>query len=268
MTARIDTIGFNELAPTIRSLGDAGGTVDDADWLRKPGNASDTIAFIRERQGYATSRPGANPFAVPVETLIERLRQANQAQGWSIKRKDIDALAKTAPSLPEGRLAFLSFRIRFGEGQKGVEQTANAHIAEIIRVHGEQGVWRWDYLRTDKKHLRLLVGNETQKPALEWCVIDLDAHRKRQSITAVRGPKSIADEGLVLAWLYANPRVDYKYNPGLFLAGYELNVPEHDDEPWQFVPIVLRRLEDGEFYLFALWRSRDYSAGSVPSLRE
>lgn len=210
-----------------------------------------------------------NPFALPAETLLERLRQANRTQGWGIKRKDIDALAQTAPALPEGRLAFLSLRIRFGEGQKGVEETANAHIAEILGVHGECNIWRWDYLRTDKRHLRLLAGNETHKPSLEWCVIDLDTHRKRQSITAVRGPKSIADEGLALSWLYPEyiRTIDYKENPGFFLGGYELNIPEYDGS-WGRVPIVERHLAIGVVCLDASWRSDDYSYDSVPSLRE
>jgi len=228
------------------------------------------IAHMRNSASSPEQFLDTNPFAVPVETLLERLRQANDAQKWGIKRKDLDALAKTAPALPEGRLAFPSFRIRFGEGQKGVERTANAHIKEIFRVHGEKNVWRWDYLRTDKKHLRLLAGNETHKPVVEWCVIDLDTHRKRQSITAVRGSKSIADEGLVLAWLYPDyPRgINYKENPGFFLGGYELDVPGHGDEPWQRVPIVYRILDAGWVGLHAGRRSSGLSVYSVPSLRE
>jgi len=216
------------------------------------------------------SRPGANPFALPVDELLVRLRQANTAQGWGITEEEFTRLCETAPALPEGRLAFLSLRIRFGKGQKGVEETANAHIAEILRVHGEKNVWRWDYLRADKKHLRLFAGNETHAPVVEWCVIDLDTHRKRKSITAVRGPKSLADEGLAFTWLFPEyvRAIDYKENPGYFLAGYELNVPEHDDEPWQYVPVVDRGLDTGEVYLRALWRSHGYSGYAVSSLRE
>ena len=268
MSARIDTIGFNELASTLRILGGAGGTVDDADWLRSPGNASDVIAFIRDRRGHSTSRPGTNPFALSVDELLSRLRQADIAQGWGITEDEFTQLRDHAPALPKGRRAFLSFRIRFDAGQKGVEQTANAHIKEILRVHGKKNVWRWDNLRTDEKHLRLLVGNKTHKPVVEWCVIDLDTHRKRDSITSVRGSKSLADEGLVLAWLVPDRvrSIDYKEWCAWFCAGYESNVPGDGDGPWRRVPCVHRYLYDGSVGLGAGWRSAASSGCSVPSV--
>ncbi|MFH2062589.1 MAG: hypothetical protein ABIJ46_00335 [bacterium] len=212
----------------------------------------------------------SNPFVQTPEQLLERLTQANLAQNGGITDETLKRLRGNVPEVPEGPLTFLSLRIRLGEGQEGVQRTANAHLAEILRVHGERNVWRWDHLRTDKKHLRLWVGNETHKPVVKWCVIDLDTHRKRQSITAVRGPKSIADEGLVLAWLYPDyPRsIDYKENPGYFLGGYELNIPVSDDESWDDVPIVYRPLGAGGVGLRAGWRGSGLSGYAVSSLRE
>jgi hypothetical protein len=210
-----------------------------------------------------------NPFAVPVETLLERLAQANRAQRWGITKGVFTHLHETAPTLPEGRLAFLSFRIRLSKGQKGVEQTANTHIREIIRVHGKKKVWWWYHLRTDKKHLRLLLGNKTHKPVVEWCVIDLETHRERPNITAVRGPKSIADEGLVLAWLYPDyPRsIDHKEKPGYFLGGYEMNYLVHDEGPWGRILVVDQALGTGRLGLYAYYRDHADSGNAVPSLR-
>lgn len=211
-----------------------------------------------------------NPFALPAEGLIDRLRQANQAQGWDISKDAFARLRETAPLLPEGAFAFLSLRVRFDEGQKGVQRTAEAHIAEICRVIGESNVRQWEFFRTSKKHLRLLVGNETHKPAVEWCVIDLDTHWSRTSVTAVRGPRSIADEGLVHAWLYPEytRAIVSSENPGYFLAGYELNARENDGRPWYSVPIVCRYVATDLVILRAYWRSNNSSDCGVASLRE
>ena len=48
--------------------------------------------------------------------------------------------------------------------------------------------------RQPVERLRLLNGNQTHKPVIEWVVADLDTHRNRKSITAVRDSKSLADE--------------------------------------------------------------------------
>jgi len=54
----------------------------------------------------------------------------------------------------------------------------------------------------------------------------------------------------------------------MFAAGYELNVPEEDDEPWQNVPYVGFDSDDGQVRLNAYWHGPGSSSYSVPSLRE
>ena len=139
----------------------------------------------------------ANPFAQTVEEQIAALRLANEEEGWNIPEETFTRLAETAPAWPQGRDSYRSFRIRFGEGDEGVARTFEAHAARIKRIFGENKFWRWVYLRSDKKYLRLLAGNASHKPVVEWTIVHLDANRKRKSIEAVRGPKSLADEGLV-----------------------------------------------------------------------
>ena len=137
---------------------------------------------------------------------------------------------------------------------------------------------RWKYLLSgtypykgeEVDRLRLLNGNDTHHPVVEWMVIpDLSAHRKRQDITSVRGATSLADEGLALAWLYKErvDAIDYKKLPAWFCAGYELNVPGHD-ESWQRVPCVSRDLYVGTSRLDADWHRDDYSGYSVPVTQE
>ena len=255
--------GLGEHNEFMQRLSRAGLTAELLYHVNKDAAAADRIVA-------AIGNIESNPFTLSVDTLLERLKQANKEQGWGISDDVFRRLRATAPELPQGRLSFLSLKIRFGEGQPGVQKTFEEHVAEILRVHGIKKVWRWDYLRSDKKYLRLLAGNETHTPTIEWCVIDLDANRKRQSITAVRGPNSIADEGLVLAWLYPEyiRAINYKENPGFFLVGYELNVPGLGNGSWCSVPVVIRDLVTGEVYLYAYWYSYADSDCAGPVCRE
>jgi hypothetical protein len=122
--------------------------------------------------------------------------------------------------------------------------------------------------------LRLLNGNHTHKPTIEWVTFDLNANRQRQSITAVRGPTSLADELFAFVWMFTDyiRSINYGENPGIFAGGYELNVPaEHHNESWQSVPYVswVRDYTNvDKVELNAYWRSYDNSNFSVPVLFE
>lgn len=224
-----------------------------------------------------TTDPEKNPFERSVAELIAELRSANAEEKWGITEEIFVRLLATAPAWPVGRDSYLSFRIRFGEGDSGVEQTFEIHATRFKRVH--QKNWRWKFLLSGKKlfdkkdveRLRLLIGNDTHKPTVEWITVDLQANRTRSSITDVRGPSSLADEGIVLGWLFPKrvEAIDYKQWPAWFCAGYELNVPEYgSDKSWQFVPCVNRNLYFGKAELNADWRSNGSSVCSVPVLRE
>ena len=271
--ARLDTIGFNELAPTLRVLSDAGITVGDADWLRTSDNAKRLRALLDSEYELVNR----NPFQLQVSEMLRRLRGAAEKMRWDIGEDVYERLAATAPAWPKGRLNFLSLRIRFGTGDDGVVETFTKHT-DLIRDTFAPKFWRWEYLLagkvpykgTEVERLRLLAGNATHKPVIEWCTFDLDANRKRDSITSVRGPKSLADELLVFTWLFREypPAINYKDNPAYFLGAYELNVPENDDEPWRRVPYVYRHTVTGKVSLNAHWRSDGYSNYSVPLLGE
>lgn len=267
---RLIEIKQTELNPTLRALSDAGGLVDDATWIRQGDNASLVIQFIHEKRKPANK----NPFEQTVEEQLAALRRQNELGGWGITEDVFARLEETAPEWPEGRDAYRSFRIRFGEGRDGMIQTFEAHAAAVERVHDKY--WRWELLLSgehpyqDKPvdRLRLLAGNDTHHAVVEWITIpDLSQYRKRDSITTVRGPKSLADEGLVLAWLVPDRvrAIDYKEWCAWFCAGYELNVPERGGESWQNVVVVFRYLGGGAAGLSACWRSDADSGCSVPS---
>lgn len=214
-----------------------------------------------------------NPFEQTVSEQIEALKAAIREEGWDIPVETVAHLAETAPAWPQGKDSYRSFRIRFGEGDEGVGKTFEAHIARIKRVHGDAKFWRWDLLLSGKQpyegkaveRLRLLSGNASHKPVIEWIIVHLDANRKRKGIEAVRGPKSLADEGLVLAWLFPErvQAIDYNKLSAWYWGGYELNVPEHG-ESWKYVPYVNRNRGTGEVFLNARWHDDGHPDFSVP----
>ena len=214
-----------------------------------------------------------NPFEMTLSEQIEALKAAIREEGWDIPVETIARLAETAPAWPKGKDSYRSFRIRFGEGDEGVAKTFEAHMARIKRVHGDQKFWRWDLLLSGKhpyegedvERLRLLSGNAGHTLVVEWTIVHLDANRKRKSIEAVRGPKSLADEGLVMAWLFPKrvQAIDYDKWSAWFCAGYELNVPVRD-ESWRNVPCVSFNRRTGRVRLDAYWPDCVSSDFSVP----
>lgn len=186
----ITKIECDVLNSTLHSLGEAGGTTDHTDWIRGRGNAALLIQFIDQQRGMSEK----NPYEMTVDQQLTALRRANDEEKWGLTEADFSRLAETAPAWPQGKHAYRSFRIRFGEGDDGVAKTFEAHYARIMHVFGEGRYWRWPNLKSWTDRLRLLVGDHTHKACVEWIVADLDTHRKRDSITAVRGPKSLADE--------------------------------------------------------------------------
>ena len=274
MANPITKIDHDVLNSTLRSLGEAGGTTEHTDWMRGRGNAALLIQFIDQHRGVSED----NPYEQTVDQQFTALRLANDEEKWGITEEDFTRLASSAPVWPKGKHAYRSLRIRFGEGDDGVALTFERHVARIRTVFTEKGFWRWEHLHSSKveyegkpvERLRLLNGNQTHKPVIEWVVADLDTHRNRKSITAVRDSKSLADELLVIAWLFPDMirAIDYVKLPGLFAAGYESNVPECVVEAWRAVVIMDFYRDNRRVSVHAHDRSDDYSDYSVPVLRE
>jgi hypothetical protein len=260
--ANLFTVPAGKLNAFIGQLAEAGCTAEMV--LGGDKNPKMVQAMVDAARKYV-EEVGINPYLQTVDEQIKALRMAIREEGWDISVQTIIHLLKNAPDWPKGRDSYRSFRIRFGEGDDGVASTFEAHIARIERVYGATKLLRCGLLRSDKAHLRLLSGNASHKPIVEWAIVHLDANRKRPSIEDVRGPKSLADEGLVMAWLFPErvQAIDDDKWCAWFCAGYELNVPE-GGESWQRVPCVNRGFDTGGAHLHAYWRSSDGSGYSVP----
>jgi hypothetical protein len=209
-----------------------------------------------------------NPFQMTAEDQIDALRRANDEEKWGITEDDFARLATSVRDWPLGRYVYRSFRIRFGEGSEGVQQTFEAHVARIKNVFTEKGIRRWDNLHSGMERLRLLNGNHTHKPVVEWVVVNLDSHRTRDSVAAVRGPKSLADELLVIAWLFPDMirAIDHDKLPGLIAAGYEVNVPEKVGGAWQEALLVRFDRDGRQVCVSASDRTCGRTGYSVPTL--
>lgn len=229
----------------------------------------------------ANQKADANPNEQTVEETLAALRVQNEASRssvlgyWGLTEEDFARLRRTAPAWPKGKDAFRLLRIRWGEGAEGVYLTFERHWEAMQRVHAKH--WRWELLHSkpmpyggkDVERLRLLNGNQSHHAVVEWVVIsDLSANRKRKDITSVRNAQSLADEGLVLAWLFPKrvDAIDYDKNCAYYCAGYEVNVPEDDGVEWQNVVVMRRDTDSGRVSLRARWWSYDFPGYSVPPL--
>lgn len=219
-----------------------------------------------------------NPFEMTVEQQLAALHLANNEEKWGIGEEVFARLAATAPGWPKGKSAYRSLRIRFGEGGEGVAKTFEAHVARVKSVFTEKDFWRQMFLRSalvqfnDKPVdcLRLLSGNNTHKPVVEWVTVDLGTHRDRKSVTKVRNEKSLADELLVISWMFPDMirAIDNDTLPGLFAGGYEVNVHEYGNRGWRSAVLVGFLREERKVGVCADDRGNRRSGFSVPVLLE
>ena len=264
MAKPITEIKHTELTATLRCLGDAKATIDHADWMRGRGNAALVVEFINSKLGSYHQCP----HRLSVKHQMTLLKRTSGGYRWGITGEDYSRLEKTAPPWPEGRHAYRSFRIRFGEGDEGVAKTIHAHGERIRGVFGEEHVAHWEFL--SNSGIRLLNGNHTHKPVVEWIWVDLAAHRERDSVEAVRGPDSLADELLVMAWMFPNliRYIDYDLFPGLFAAGYEINPSEDQGNTWRHAMLIRFDKNNHRVDIRANTHVSDGTGYSVPRLLE
>ncbi len=236
--------------------------------IRKPGNAARAIAALNRE----FKLNEVNKFFVDITTQLwrfEGMLPELRELGFTLMDKSdeeiLRELQETAPDWPKGKRCFRFIQIREGEGDAGVQKTFDLHEQMMQQTFAPKW-WRWDQIKTDKNHLRLLAGNSTHKSCFGWVCADMDAHRQRDSITAVRSDDSLSDELLAFCWQFPGycKAIDYEDSPGLFAGGYELSVEGYED--WGGVPLVYRRLHTGKVQLNAYNRSNDYFNDSAPSL--
>lgn len=131
------------------------------------------------------------------------------------------------------------------------------------------GYWRWDGLKSDTKHLRLLDPDRYGKePSGRWVELDMLAKRGNSPKEA-RDPAKSAGLQVVSAFA-ANPAyppaIDYDTIPGAWAAGLQAKPPENRD--WQGVPILGWRGFYRQVGVSADWDYGRHSHYAVPEVRE
>lgn len=165
--------------------------------------------------------------AMTVDDQLRLLAEAVRQEGWErwMPSGYMQRLQESAPPWPSGPLALRSLRIRFGKGCAGVAQTYEAHITRLVRIYGKR-FHRWHSTTLDDTRLTLVAGEATHRPTVEWIVADLDTARKRPGIEEARGPLSLADELLVIGWMFPKlieaTRQSGNVIPGFFAGGYQV----------------------------------------------
>jgi len=193
--------------------------------IRQEGGADRAVdALVREM----VQRDLMNgSLAITVDDQIKLFTEAVRQEGWDIPSDTLLRLYDSAPPWPSGPLAVRSLRIRFGKGQAGVERTYEAHITRLIRIYGKRfSRWASTKIQSSWEQISLVAGNATHQPCVEWIVADLDTGRKREGIAQVRGALALADELLVIAWMFPKLIESTRQNgdliPGFFAGGYQI----------------------------------------------
>ncbi len=217
---------------------------------------------------------GASGLFVSPEQQVENLRRWNDQYGWGFTEEDFESLPD-APDSPGGLIAVVlvpylgtgtvrSSSIDISE-IGGVQRTFDA----LWQVAGSQqpNAWRWDGMKSDKEHLRLLEGIE-HPTGLRWEVIDLGANRGTASAD-VRTADDSPHAGILAAaahhpqWVQA---MDGDKVPYVDLPGYQVTVD--GDEPWRYVPYLgWARIYRG-VGLGARWDDYRRPSDGVPVIRE
>src|ERR1019366_5245800 len=134
--------------------------------------------------------------------------------------------------------------------------TVQATVDNLWQVITDEyeSTWKWDELKTDSRHLRLLKGITQPPKGLRWEVINLGANwgpDKGRQVKDVRGTNS-AHAGILAAvclfpsWFTSMDGVKVPY---VDIAGYECSVQGF--APWRSVPYIDR--DDSRVSLSAYW---------------
>lgn len=202
-----------------------------------------------------------NLFRTP-EQLFEAFKARNTERKWGFSDEQIRQLCEQIPTLHKSTLQrLLTLRIWLGELSFTFEELWSWNKD----VH--DATWRWDYLKSDKKHLRLLDGKLYGKQlSVEWVVIDVTTNRG-EAPKDVRNPSTSPDvEIFAAAALHPDwPKaINYDTIPGVWLPGLQATVPGGD--AWGHVPVLRRH--DRKVHLHAGWDDGRLSYYAVPVFRE
>lgn len=203
---------------------------------------------------------------VSPQTQLANVRSWNLERGWDfIEAHFVQAAAELeALTWPSDRLTVLVLVPYLDTVQRTFEELW------AVASAAQPNNWRWDELKSDAEHLRLLEGIE-HVPGLRWEVIDLGANwDPREGIRPVdvRAANSahagvLAAAGHFPKWVQA---MDGTKVPYVWLPGYQVTIP--GSEAWRYVPCLSWDRGDREVDLGAVWDGRRSIRWACPVVKE
>lgn len=200
------------------------GLAHDEDFFKK-------VMRLAEACGHAELINGM--FISPAAQL-ELVRQRNTERNWGFTEEAFAALGEP-PVWPDGKLSAVILDVSLDTPQQTFDKAW--HFAASV----QQNNWRWDGLKSDPDHLRLLPGI-THKRCLRWRVVDLGANWDRKngiSSADVRNAKTSPYSAILWAasyfpkWIQA---MDGTNVPYVWIPGYQLTIA--GGGRWSFVPCL------------------------------
>jgi hypothetical protein len=230
--------------------------------LRKPQLADSWVANLREQ--LAPPAPTFDQLFCTPEQIFDAFVVRARDRKWTFSDEQLQQLREAMPTLHKNSLtSVLTLDIWLGDLPTTFEELWSWNKD----VHAK--TWRYDGLKSDKRHLRLLdskcYGNQ---PSAKWVVLDVTANRG-QAPKDVREPAN-SPAFAVLAAAVLHPEwpkaINYDTIPGVWLPGLEATVPGWD--AWRYVPILHWYEFDHGLDLRAYWDDYRYSDYAVPVFRE
>lgn len=243
MAKPIDEIEFKELAPTLKALAKAGGTIEHADWMRSGHNAAKLIRFMDRECGLFVPSPNLihGVFNKPADVLAAFQARCNAMGIFFGKFSLVGSMApgEFDPDDPETVVVL----------DATLDTLQNTfEFAWAWTVDGQEGAIRSDGLQSDAKHLRLRWDDRPDdaegdgpdfKPwTIQWVRIRLNESVGKKPIrNAVAG----SSPGCALLFMSAEhperiKSTDHEKRLGFWLPG--LKSKWCDQPSWEGVPRV------------------------------
>jgi hypothetical protein len=241
------TVGKFDQFKRVLAEADLDGELVDA-VLKQPQLADGMVGWLREQLA-----PPLPELFASLEVQLANVRNWNQMRGWGFTDADFDAIDLT-PSSHSGLVVDVIAVYLPNQGKtSGVQRTFEElwDIASSIQPNK----WRYDSLKSDPKHLRLLDGIE-HVPGIRRVTLDLGANWDTTSGIRpmdVRGKDSAHAEILAAAAHFPNwvQAMDGERVPYVWMPGYQVTFPGR--EAWRHVPNLYWYSVDREVSLSASW---------------
>ncbi len=227
------TIGKFDQFKRVLAEADFDGELVDA-VLKQPRLAGGMVGWLREQLNPPV--PDLSELFVSLEVQLANVRNWNAMRGWGFTDADFDAIDVT-PVEHSGLVVDVIAVYLPDQGKtSGIQRTFEElwDIASSV----QPSKWRYESLKSDKKHLRLLDGIE-HTPGIRRVTLDLGANWDRQNGICpidVRGKDSVHAEALAAAahfpdWIQA---MDGERVPYVWMPGYQVTIPGNG--AWRYVP--------------------------------